>query len=149
MKRALNFFYQQTGRKQPNIAELYDIERQRKNVFNRVTQFIDSLTPALKFVRHDECELRYKLFLIKRNEQTNDLCILILCPVCQKPIFFNRPSCLLGLDQQYVNNKKELSVTINQLLVKPGHLIVLFWNNEDKKPIDISISNFAIYTETG
>ena len=49
----------------------------------------------------------------------------------------------------FVNNKKELSVTINQLLVKPGHLIVLFWNNEDKKPIDISISNFAIYTETG
>ena len=107
MKRALNFFYQQTGKKQPNIAELYDIERQRKNVFNRVTQFIDSLTPALKFVRHDECEFRYKLFLIKRNEQTNDLCILILCPVCQKPIFFNRPSCLLGLDQQYENNKKE------------------------------------------
>ena len=39
MKRALNFFYQQTGKKQPNIAELYDIERQRKNVFNRVTHF--------------------------------------------------------------------------------------------------------------
>lgn len=47
----------------------------------------------------------------------------------------------------FVNNKKELSVTINQELVKPGHLIVLFWNNKDKKPIDVSISNFAIYTE--
>ena len=90
MKRALNFFYQQTGKKQPNIAELYDIERQRKNVFNRITQFIDSLMPALVFVAHEECEFRYKLFLIKRHEQTNDLCILILCPVCQKPIFFNR-----------------------------------------------------------
>lgn len=49
----------------------------------------------------------------------------------------------------FVNNKKELSVTINQELVKSGHLIVLFWNNEDKKPIDITISNFAIYTEKG
>lgn len=47
----------------------------------------------------------------------------------------------------YVNNNIELSVTINKLEIKPGKLIILFWNREDKAPIDIKISNFSVYTE--
>ena len=47
----------------------------------------------------------------------------------------------------YVNHKKELCVTIKDYPIKQAHMIILFWNRTDKKPIDITISNFAIYTE--
>lgn len=49
----------------------------------------------------------------------------------------------------YVNNKKELCVSIDDYPIKPGHLIILFWNNVDKEPIDISVRNFLVYTEKG
>lgn len=49
----------------------------------------------------------------------------------------------------YVNHKKELCVTIKDYPIKQAHMIILFWNRIDKKPIDITISNFAIYTEKG
>ena len=46
----------------------------------------------------------------------------------------------------YLNYKKELCVTINEALVTPGRFIMLFWNFLEEKPIDVSISNFVIYT---
>ena len=46
----------------------------------------------------------------------------------------------------YLNYKKELCVTINEALVTPGRFIMLFWNFFEEKSIDVSISNFVIYT---
>ena len=46
----------------------------------------------------------------------------------------------------YVNRKKELCVSIDNYPIKQGHLIILFWNNIDRKPININVSNFSLYT---
>ena len=47
----------------------------------------------------------------------------------------------------FVNGEKKMCVSVNDYPNKPGHLIILFWNDKDKVPIDITVSNFAIYTD--
>lgn len=82
-----------------------EILKHRSDSINSVKQFLTKAIPNLNFITHS-CDFQYKKYSLLPDETTSLLHLLVTCPVCNQIIFNDRPSVLIGLAQQYTNNKK-------------------------------------------